>query len=122
MVMCVHTKLLPHLNPFNGFNAHLIVFMDNASIHLVDDIVDVIQQVGAMVMFLPPYLPDFNPIELLFKGENFQVVCNTMRTVNDCAFCHVTSWYLSTVSMHKRIIAKLFLRVICKPITKYVNH
>ncbi len=28
---------------------------------------DVIQEVGAIVHYLPPYSPDFNPIELLFS-------------------------------------------------------
>ena len=63
----VHCQLLPHLNPFDGTNKHSIVVMDNASIHHVDGIVDMIEQVGAMVIFLPPYSPDFNPIELLFS-------------------------------------------------------
>ena len=58
--------MLPHLNPFNGTSKHSIVVMENAPIHHVDGIVDMIQLVGAMVMFLPPYFPDFNPIELLF--------------------------------------------------------
>ena len=95
----VHTKLLPHLNPFNGSNIHSIVIMDNASIHSVDGIVEMIQQVGAMVMFLPPYSPDFNPIEELFSKvkktikwyeSNLQSSDMDMRTVIECAFCHVT--------------------------------
>jgi len=63
----IHARLLPHLNPFNGSNIHSIVIMDNASIHSVDGIVDMIQQVGAMIMFLLPYSPDFNLIEELFS-------------------------------------------------------
>lgn len=56
-----HKHLLPHLKP--------VTVMDNASIHHVDGIVDIdmIQEVGAMVMFLPPYSPDLNPIEELFS-------------------------------------------------------
>jgi len=95
----VHAKLLPHLNPFNGSNIHSIVIMDNASIHSVDGIVDMIQQVGAMIMFLPPYSPDFNPIEEMFSKvkktikwyeSNLQSSDMDMRTVIECAFCHVT--------------------------------
>lgn len=41
--------------------------MDNASIHHVDRVVTTIQQTGALVRFLPPYTPDFNPIEELFS-------------------------------------------------------
>ena len=49
----VHSKLLYHLNPFNGCNLQSIVIMDNASIHSVEGIVEIIQQVGAIVLFLP---------------------------------------------------------------------
>lgn len=62
----------PHLMPFDGHNPHSIVVMDNCSIHHLDEIVDMIHEVGALVHFLPPYSPDFNPIENMFsklKGE-----------------------------------------------------
>ena len=42
--------------------------MDNASIHHVDSAVAYINSVGAVVRFLPPCSPDFNPIESVF-GE-----------------------------------------------------
>jgi len=38
--------------------------MDNCAIHLVSEVVQMIEEVGAMVHFLPPYCPDFIPIEL----------------------------------------------------------
>lgn len=63
----VEKYLLPHLMPFNGTNPHSIVIMDNCSIHHCDDIVHMIEQVGALVHFLPPYSPDYNPIEEAFS-------------------------------------------------------
>ena len=63
----VHSKLLPLLMPFNGRNPHSVVIMDNASIHHVDGIIDLIVSVGALVIFLPPYSPDYNPIEETFS-------------------------------------------------------
>ena len=62
----VQTHLLPHLMPFDGRNPHSVVVMDNCSIHHVQEVVTSIQDVGALVHFLAPYSPDFNPIEELF--------------------------------------------------------
>ena len=41
--------------------------MDNCSIHHVSGIVQMIEEVGSIVHFLPPYSPDFMPIELAFS-------------------------------------------------------
>ena len=51
----VQNHILPHLMPFDGTNPHSIVVLDNASVHHVDGIADLIQGVGALVMYLPPY-------------------------------------------------------------------
>jgi len=56
------TKILaPSLQPGD------IVVMDNLSSHKVSGIVEAIEAVGASVMFLPPYSPDLNPIELMWS-------------------------------------------------------
>jgi len=44
-----------------------IVFMDNASVHKVDGVEEAIEARGAILFYLPPYSPDFNPIEQLFS-------------------------------------------------------
>ena len=63
----VHTHLLPHLMPFNGTNPHSIVILDNCSIHHVPEVAKAVQDVGSLLIFLPPYSPDLNPIEELFS-------------------------------------------------------
>ncbi len=63
----VQTHLLPYLMPFNGVNPHSVVILDNCSIHHASGIVHTIEDVGALVHFLPPYSPDFNPIEETFS-------------------------------------------------------
>ena len=63
----VQRCLVPIMQPFNGTNDRSIVVMDNASIHHVDRVVTTIQQTGALVRFLPPYSPDYNPIEELLR-------------------------------------------------------
>ena len=44
-----------------------VVVMDNLSSHKIEGIRKAIEAVGARVVFLPPYSPDFNPIEQAFS-------------------------------------------------------
>ena len=53
----VTTLLAPHLKPGD------IVIMDNLPAHKVSGARQAIQATGATLLFLPPYSPDFNPIE-----------------------------------------------------------
>ena len=55
------TFLLPHLREFNG---NSVVIM---SIHHVQEVIDLIHSVGALVIFLPPYSPHLMPIEFCFS-------------------------------------------------------
>lgn len=63
----IRTTLLPLLMPYNGINTHSVVVMDNASIHHLQSVQDMILGVGALIRFLPAYSPDFNPIEEAFS-------------------------------------------------------
>ena len=63
----VQSTLLPHLQPFNGINPNSVVVLDNCSIHHVEEVVALIQSVGALVLYLPPYSPDLMPIEECFN-------------------------------------------------------
>ena len=40
-----------------------VVVMDNLSVHKVDRVRQLIEATGAHLLYLPPYSPDFNPIE-----------------------------------------------------------
>ena len=45
-----------------------MVVMDNASIHHVDEVTDLIEtQANAKLCFLPPYSPDLMPVEIVFS-------------------------------------------------------
>lgn len=43
--------------------ASSILILDNARFHKKDDVRRIAEQAGHIVLFLPPYSPDFNPIE-----------------------------------------------------------
>ena len=71
--------------PYNGTNAHSVVIMDNCSIHHVPEVVKAIQDVGALLHFLPPYSPDFAPIEETFsKVKQAMKSINTEENTSDC--------------------------------------
>lgn len=59
--------LLPQLMPFDGVNAHSAVVLDNCSVHHVEGVTSMIEEVDALAHFLPPYSPDFNPIKETFS-------------------------------------------------------
>lgn len=44
-----------------------VVVMDNCAIHGKDDIKNVVSAFGGISLFLPPYSPEFNPIEKIFS-------------------------------------------------------
>lgn len=56
----VEQILVPTLKPGD------IVVMDNLSSHKLPAIREAIEAAGARLFYLPPYSPDFNPIEQLF--------------------------------------------------------
>jgi len=56
----IATQLAPCLS------AGDIVVMDNLSTHKVKGVREIIQARGASLLYLPPYSPDFNPIEMAF--------------------------------------------------------
>src|SRR6266404_2031746 len=53
------------MNRFPLPNSILVV--DNVSIHKVAGIRDIVKEHGSWLLYLPPYSPDLNPIELAFS-------------------------------------------------------
>lgn len=59
-----------------------IVVMDNLSSHKSVAVRDLIEAAGARVLFLPPYSPDFNPIEKAFAKLKALLRKEAERTVS----------------------------------------
>jgi len=57
----VENSLAPQLTPEH------IVLLDNVGFHKSERVIDLIKATGAVVDFLPPYSPEFNPIELTWS-------------------------------------------------------
>ena len=78
----VEQVLVPTLRPGD------IVVLDNLAAHKQPEVRAAIEQAGALLRFLPPYSPDFNPIELAFaklkaffraaRPRTFDHVCQLM--------------------------------------------
>ena len=60
-----------------------IVVMDNLGSHKVAGVEEAIHSVGARVLYLPPYSPDFNPIEMVFSKLKTLIRKAKLRNVKD---------------------------------------
>lgn len=69
--------LVPHLKP------NQVVVLDNLPAHKSPKIDRLIESAGAKVMRLPPYSPDFNPIEMAIHKIKSLLRKHAKRTVAD---------------------------------------
>ena len=53
--------LIPALKPFD------IVIMDNLRAHHIEEVRTLLSRAGVMLMYLPAYSPDLNPIEMMWS-------------------------------------------------------
>jgi transposase len=58
-------SVLPYCTPYPGPNS--VIVLDNASIHRSARVRELCEQAGVILEYLPPYSPDYNPIEKSFK-------------------------------------------------------
>ena len=59
------------------------VIMDNLPAHKVSGVRELIEAAGATLLYLPPYSPDLNPIELAFSKLKAHLRKAAERTVHD---------------------------------------
>jgi transposase len=72
----IEQQLVPTLRPED------LVVMDNLPAHKVAGVRKAIEAVGASAVYLPPYSPDFNPIELVFAKLKSLLRSTAERTVS----------------------------------------
>ena len=65
-----------------------VVVMDNLPAHKVGGIREAIEQAGATLLYLPPYSPDFNPIEMAFAKLKALLRAAATRTIAEALGRH----------------------------------
>ena len=73
----VQQQLVPTLRPGD------ILVLDNLSAHKVAGVREAVEGAGAKIVYLPPYSPDLNPIELVFSKLKWLLRSAAIRTVSD---------------------------------------
>jgi transposase len=76
----VRQVLAPQLHPGD------VVVMDNLSPHKASGVREAIESVGATLRYLPPYSPDFNPIENMWskvKGKLRSLAARSVESLHD---------------------------------------
>ena len=84
----IETQLAPELQPGD------IVILDNVGFHKSERAAELVRQCGAWLLFLPPYSPDLNPIEMAFSklkallrkkaARSFEALCTALGDI-----CHL---------------------------------
>lgn len=73
----VKTQLMPAIKPGD------VVILDNLSSHKSERAEIFIRSRGAWLLFLPPYSPDLNPIEMAFSKLKAHLRATAARTIDD---------------------------------------
>ncbi len=74
------SSIMPPL-PWPTFAPPLSVVMDNLPAHKITGVRDAIEAAGARLLYLPPYSPDFNPIENAFSKLKALLRAKVERTI-----------------------------------------
>jgi transposase len=95
-VQYVRQELAPLLRPGD------ILVMDNLQTHKTTGVVEAVAAREARVLFLPPYSPDLNPIEMAFSKVKNELRRRRLRTVDELwnAFGESLDWIQPDEARH----------------------
>ena len=104
----VRGSLIPNMMPYDGINLRSVAVLDNCSIHHVNEIKQTFSDASIVVLFLPPYSPDKNPLEELFsyvkyylkKHDELIQTAHNLTEVLQAAFDSVTTEYCNAWISH----------------------
>ncbi len=67
----VRGSLIPSMHPFYGVSSKSIAILDNCTVHHVNKVKRMFEDAGILLQFLPPYSPDYIPIEQTFSSVKY---------------------------------------------------
>jgi transposase len=83
----IETQLAPELSPGD------VVILDNVGFHKSPRAAEYVRRRGAWLLFLPPYSPDLNPIEMAYSklktllrkkaARSFDAICTALKDICD---------------------------------------
>jgi transposase len=85
-----------------------VIVMDNCSIHTGGEVEAALQRAGFLVRYLPPYSPDFNPIELTFSVLKAWIRRNWVESREQFANFEDFLWFAIRYSRCDDFIKKQF--------------
>jgi hypothetical protein len=66
-----HSRITHALRPFP--EPHSVLVLDNASTHHNHEFVKLVEDTGALIVYMPPYSPEFSPVRN--EGQVRRAVC-----------------------------------------------
>jgi transposase len=75
-----------------------VVIMDNAPVHKNDEVKTLIEATGATLLYLPPYSPELNPIELAWNKIKQLLRKQKARTLDSLYLAYANA--LKLISVH----------------------
>jgi transposase len=92
----VQQELAPQVRPGD------LLIMDNLATHKVRGVAEALRAREAQVMYLPPYSPDFNPIEQVFSKIKNELRRRELRTIGalEEAFGESLDWITKEQASH----------------------
>jgi len=70
----------------------IIIVLDNYSSHISSAVADAAQALGIYLVFLPPYCPDLNPIEYIWKSIKRVVSVDFVPTLDEMKRRIASAW------------------------------
>jgi transposase len=87
----INHQLRPHLRPGD------LVVMDNLNVHKDSEILETIRSAGADAVYLPPYSPEYNPIEKVWA--KMKELMRRLNTLTREAFDAAVATAMSAISL-----------------------